>query len=236
MVLQKFILKFNSKGDQFIMTTNTTNVKELTNTKCFARMTVTAKVLPLQKNAPLIGTYGQNNKEMLLCYAGCGTYGFVTLKAVGNKNNPNFHKELGFKMYDTVQISGVIEEREKTDKNQGFTYDRTLKIINAEKVKVVDPNSEKMATGKIQGVIDSLSEGELIVAILSKPEYGVKKIHLTLNGSNDCKWIQENLVIGDMVCVTADHINRVNKDQEGNFVNKENYLMVDQVVGFKKMG
>lgn len=217
-------------------------MNDVKNNKCFATMTVTAKVFPLKKNASLIGNYGTSNREMLLCYGGLGDNGFITIKAVPTEKNPDFHKNLGFGLYDTIEVSGVIEEKEISDPETGISYNRTLKIIRNDQVKVIakaDNKSndvkeiKKSAIAEVQGFIDSYVNDELVIAVITNPKYGEKKIHFTIN-NEQFQWLKENVNIGDMINVEGEHFNRINKDGEGNLVNKVKGLFLTKIQGYRK--
>lgn len=226
------------------------NVKELKDNDlgCFARMTITAKVLPKNpQNKKLIDTYGTNSQEMLLCLGGLGLdHGFITIKAKPTMKDSQFHKNLGFNLYDIIQATGIIEERERNNRDSGISYDRTLRIVEADNVKVIKEikvdgtKVELESVSRIKGVIDSIENDELVIAIVPKDidKHRVKYIHMTMSNDNeDCQWIKENLVVGDMVFVLGEHFNKVVKDQNSdNVVSRINELKVTKVVGYKKIG
>jgi hypothetical protein len=214
------------------------------NSKNGVRMNVVARIFPYQKYGKkfdLVANHGPENKqrEILLCNGGVGENGWLTIKAVPTATCPDFHKRVAslFKIGDTVELSGVIEEREVNDVNNGVNYIRTLKVINLNRIKVVDKTTEKKATGQVQGVIEdvSLIDNTLVVNTSNEGSKYQNKVHLMLENNDDCQFIIDELKIGDIVKVEVEHFNKAIKDKDDKVIDRVNCLVVHKCLGYRKM-
>ncbi len=219
-------------------------IKQLENEqRYFATMTAVVKTVPYQSNGvehPLIDTYGTEEfkREMLLCNGGGGRSGWVRIKSTGFDGDPDFHKRVAekFNLGDVIEVTGTIEEKEKNGQ-----YNRTLKVMKLNKVKVVNgTDTTKRITALVCGIIDELSDDNLVLVIPKKnqnPESKKKesKIHLKLGKNEDSQWIKDSLKVGDVVKVGATHYDKVVKDSEGNFKERINCLVIGEVEGYRKV-